>query len=296
MCTRTCSLPRTATRIVGILAFSCCLAGCSTPNFFTKKGKNDNADTSLAQQKQDKAVKQLKNPVRFHLAYAKWQEGVGQLGEARQSYQIVLDQEPNNTAAKLGMARIAFQTGQLSDAERRFQEVLDRSTNKPEVLDEVAQFYAEQKQWDQAVGLLSRAVQLEPENTNYHYHLGVALAHGGDLRRAYDELSFVMGEAETYYNMGYILYKQGKVDDAEQHLARALQIKPDLVQARNLIDEMHLAAGRPVQNNRQPQMQQVSGTVSVPGIQIMPKARNAAQPFPADRVDPALPSDSPFGR
>ena len=53
-----------------------------------------------------RATKELENPVKLHLSYARWQEEIGQLVEARNSYELVLGAEPKSVDAILGLARL----------------------------------------------------------------------------------------------------------------------------------------------------------------------------------------------
>lgn len=261
MSTWKCRWINRAGRVACLLSASLIVSGCSAPNFFAKKDKDKSGKTDVAEESstRPKEVKNLKKPIQFHLTYAKWKEEMGDMAEARQSYEIALGLEPNNSDAQLGLARIEWGTGQRESSERRFDKVLESNGHKPEVLDEVAQFYADQKRWPEAVDLLRRASELAPENNNYRFHYGIALANAGDLRSSYDQLTIVVSEPEAFYNIGHVLYTQGNVRDAEMHLTRALQLKPDMVEARNMIEEMHLAGARPIAN---PNFKQVSGTMT----------------------------------
>jgi len=81
------------------------LVGCSLPEKF-KLGKKGNRLSN-------KAIGNLNNPEKFTLSYAKWQEQQGQIQEAKESYSIVLSENPENKQAKLGLARVNTRLGNL---------------------------------------------------------------------------------------------------------------------------------------------------------------------------------------
>lgn len=194
----------------------------------------------------------LTNPGRTHLAYARLQESWGNLDEARQSYRFVLGEDPRSVDAILGLARIDQLAGRTQEAEKGFQKALKINPRDPVVLAAAGEFYAAQKNWREAVRYLHEATQSAPHDTNYQFQLAVALARSGNIDHARPHFAWAVGDAEAHYNIGHILFEQGRFDEAERELSRAVAIKPELQQAQHLLDELaheraarQLYAGRP---------------------------------------------------
>lgn len=184
--------------------------------------------------------KKLKNPTKLDLAYAKWQEQLGNATEARERYQRVLHDEPQSVEAILGLARLDQLAGRTAEAEQGFRKALKVSPNDPLVLDALGQFYASQEKWPQAIDILKAAVQAAPNDNTIRFHLAVATAKSGDIATARPLFVNSVGEAEAEYNLGLILHDQGKLDLAEQHFTQALVKKPTLEQAQYWLNEVRI--------------------------------------------------------
>lgn len=225
-----------------LAAFVLCmlLAGCSVSEKITAKFKSPSASNSVAALDKNAAAdlknsKDLKNPARVHFSYAKWKEESGDLSEAENSYRLVLHMQPDNNEAKLGLARVLMQQGRNSEAGELFQTALKQSPEDPSVLLQVSQFYAEQSQWNQSIQLLKRAVVLDPQNKDIHFHYAVALAHSGDIRGSYNQFRSVLSERDAHYNLAKIYHSRGDLVSAERHFARVLQIDPDFQPAQEMM-------------------------------------------------------------
>lgn len=241
------------------------LTGCSTTgNGWPSFAKRD-ADTRHAQAKR----KKLKDPSKLDLAYAKWQEQLGNTTEARERYQRVLHDEPQSVEALLGLARMDQLAGRLPEAEQGFRKALKISPNDPLVLDALGQYYAAQEKWPQAIDVLKQGLQAAPNDDTIRFHLAVATAKSGDLATAKPLFVNSVGEAEADYNLGLILHDQGKLDLAEQHFVQAVVKKPTLEQAQYWLNEIrveketkNLLAGT---NGRpRPDMQAPAGALPTP--------------------------------
>lgn len=180
----------------------------------------------------------LENPAQVYLKYARWQEYLGRLGEARKSYKRVLGEDPQSVEAIVGLARLDHFAGRTEQAEQGFLKAVRMKPEDPAVLDALGQFYASEKRWDRAIEALRTAARVAPENEIVDYHLAVALARSGDIEAARRRFRQTVGDAEAHYNVGYILYEQGKLASAETHFQQAVEKKPDLSQARAMLAEI----------------------------------------------------------
>ncbi len=256
------------------------LTGCATSSSgwpsFAKRGE----DTRQAKANR----KKLKDPSKLDLAYAKWQEQLGNTTEARERYQRVLHDEPQSIEALLGLARMDQFAGRTAEAEQGFRKALKSSPNDPIVLDAFGQFYAAQEKWPQAIDILKQGVQIAPNDDTIRFHLAVATAKSGDLVTAKPLFVNSVGEAEAEYNLGLILHDQGKLDLAEQHFVQAVLKKPTLEQAQYWLSEIrveketkNVLAGT---NNRiRPDMQAPAGALpSVTNLQAAPVVEHRLSP------------------
>ncbi|MBD3673802.1 MAG: tetratricopeptide repeat protein [Planctomycetaceae bacterium] len=206
------------------------LTGCSLPDKLKI--------SSFKKSSGNKALSKLNNPEKFTLSYAKWQEQQGQLQEAQESYRIVLSENRANREAKLGLARVNTRLGNYSEAETALKELLKGTPTDAEVLDAVAQLYAEKGDWTRALSMLDRAVASEPNNETYRYHHAVALAEFGKIPESLDEFRRVLPDSEANFNLAVVLKRRGELRGAEYYAAQALMLDPRYPEAKKLYQEL----------------------------------------------------------
>jgi tetratricopeptide (TPR) repeat protein len=131
----------------------------------------------------------------------------GQLGTARQQYEAVLQQDPVNRDALLGLAAVAQQgnqgaqaaalylrlleinpddgvalagliglrQGDLVQSESRLKAILERTPESGPVLFALGNVYAQQRRWPEAQQQFFRAYSAVPGNADYAYNLAIGL-------------------------------------------------------------------------------------------------------------------------
>lgn len=142
----------------------------------------------------------------------------GDTGAAQQGYQRVLQTEPNNRDALLGLATIALKQGQEAEAERYYLRVLELDPRDPvanagiidlkqidPVLSEtrlkmllaqqpeagylhfaLGNQYAVQSRWAEAQRAYFKALSAEPANADFAFNLAVSLDHLTQRKLALD--------------------------------------------------------------------------------------------------------------
>ncbi len=250
-------------RLVAVAYFCVALTGCaSSGSRWNPFARRDDRDTAVARKK-------LKDPHKLDLAYAKWQEQIGNTTEARERYQRVLHDEPHSVPAMLGLARLDQLGGKMAEAEQGYRKSLKAAPNDPLVLDALGQFYATQEKWPLAIDTLRQALQSSPNDNTIRFHLAVAMAKSGDIAGSKPHFVNAVGDAEADYNLGLILHDQGKLEQAEQFFVQAAVKKPTLEQAQYWLSEIRveketkqLLSGTSGTNGRpRPEMQAPAGAL-----------------------------------
>jgi len=192
----------------------------------------------------------------------------GQLAEAANLYQQVLQADPNNTFANHLFGVIHLQTGdpigavrlietavkhdpgnsemlnnlsnaligagRAEDAERAARLALEFKPDYPEALNTLGKLLVNAGQFTQAEQNIRRAIELKPTLLSAHNNLGYALQ---GLARVNDaELSFRRAlemnatYPEAVNNLGNLLMAEGRSEEAEQTYRSALEAMPDNVE------------------------------------------------------------------
>jgi tetratricopeptide (TPR) repeat protein len=293
-------------RLGQVACVSLVVAGCASPDggnlissLWNRARPSSSRSAELAKSAREMDVR---DPAALHLAYGRWREQVGDLDDARVSYESVLREDSGNVDALIGLARIDHLAGRNDQAERRLNVALRESPGNAQVLAAQGQFYAAQNRWTEAIDKLNEAVLAAPTTAEYRYQLAVALARSGDSDAALPHFARTVGMAEAHYNVGFILHEQGRLREAERHLVAALDQRPDLHVAQAMLDEMRTsrspltaphvmaaAATRP----EPPPWAQPEPVVSQTAMAAESRGRFAA-PAAAPRVNPPAASRSPF--
>ena len=217
-------------------------AWSKTTSFFrpgdtsTEESKEPDALASLRKNAKEKeelseefriAKRTLKDPESSLLKFAQYQEDLGEYGEARKKYREMLTAYPRNIDAKLGMARIEMKTGRSQQAEEILMALAKEKPDNALVRLELGRMYAKQDDWDRAIQSFQAACDVDPEDQNCRYELGVALAKAGLIDQSLAHLTFAVGAPAANYNIGYVLFEQGREADAIEWFENALQMHPD---------------------------------------------------------------------
>jgi predicted O-linked N-acetylglucosamine transferase (SPINDLY family) len=129
------------------------------------------------------------------------------------------------------------QAGKLQEAEQCYRQILATQPNHAEALHLLGILAHGDKKYDEAIRLISRAIQISPDNPNYYTNLGTAFK----LRNKFDEAIMSYRKAvsikpdfpEAWYNMGNALKAKKRMDEAFSCYHRVIQLKPDYADAYN---------------------------------------------------------------
>jgi len=104
-----------------------------------------------------------------------------------------------------------------------------------------------------AIKFFRTATSLQPTNTEARFFLATALERAGDIQGAlssYRKLIEMKSDGyEGHLGLGALLLKQGgkAVDEGQKELARALEINPNLYEARVALGRSLIARGQPLE-------------------------------------------------
>ena len=175
---------------------------------------------------------------RVQVAYARWQEQLGNLTEARSSYESVLGENPRSVDAIMGLARLDQMAGRNEAAREGFLQALKLKPYDPQVLSSVGQYFAAVGQPEQGIEYLERAMRAAPDDAEIRFNLGVALARSGRYEASMTHLIRAVGDAQAHYNLGLIKYEAGDHNGAEHSFLQAAIKNPELSQAQLWLDEI----------------------------------------------------------
>jgi len=235
--------------VLGLMSSGCItVAPNSTPSLTWKSLTKPKVQQASFERAEEEAPGAPKNPARLKLTYGQLMEENGQYVEARKNYSAVVELQPKNIEAILGLARLDQISGDMEQAEQGFRRALKLDPNSAVAQYNLGQFYSSQKRWKEASEYLTKAMLAEPDQSEYRYALAVALVHTGDVDSALPHFIRTIGDAEAHYNVGLILQENGNWSEAERQFALAVVKKPEFPAAQNWLAHLrqqHPSTARP---------------------------------------------------
>ena len=182
---------------LGSIVTAASLVGCATSqnksaSLAEEIDKTQSVRTASYQAEADEkatTAKGVDDPLALKLRYAQWMEDIKNYNEAQTHYNVILNENPQEVGAILGIARIDHIAGRAAKAESGFKRALKLQPGSAVTKNALGQFYATQQRWQEAIPLLTEAMMLDSSNKVYRYHLAVTLAKSGDEQAALSPLS-----------------------------------------------------------------------------------------------------------
>ena len=154
---------------------------------------------------------------------------------AKTVYAKVLKSDPENIAAKAGIANAYFKEGKLDRAKEEFTQIAQLSSKEAILGKEgLVRIYMKEGETDKALSLATKIKEANPESGLVHLINGNVLAMKGNTEQALAQYAKAtdgkMSEdwqtAEAYNNAGRIYSNEGKLDLAEKMYQNAVVYNP----------------------------------------------------------------------
>ncbi len=165
-------------------------------------------------------------------------ETKGEFNKALDNYTKALEIEPKNLAALLSTARLYERQGQSAKAAEFFQKAIAVKPDDASLYNELGLAKAKCGSAAEAETCIQKAISLDPSNSRYRNNLASLLVDGGRSDEAVKQLEQVFSPSVANYNVAYLHATKQNVAAAQQHLQVALQIDPNLKEARDLMNRL----------------------------------------------------------
>ena len=200
----------------------------------------------LAKQYYEKAVKHsalpqyLFNLSNAHLSLNNAREAIDHLQSITEHPDFILD-------AKKLMAQAHLKIGLYDQALKWYLRALELSPSDASMHHESGICYLQLKDYTKAIEAFLKTIDLEPEHTEAYYHLANTYLAVGKVKQA---KSFYLNQItyskmiECYFNVGVLLEKEGRHQEAITFFTSCLEINPDYIPAHQNIASSYLQANR----------------------------------------------------
>ena len=162
---------------------------------------------------------------------------------ALKEYQAALSADPTAQSVKARLAGLHFSLGDMPKALRYAGEVADGPTRDARVLTHMAGILAGGGEGEKALGVLDRAIALDPETGDAYFSKGLLLLNlkrQGDAEQAMQAgLARSPDNAVGHYHLGRVLLESRKSDDAMASFERAVAVNPSFEPAYLALASVH---------------------------------------------------------
>lgn len=171
------------------------------------------------------------------LARLYWKKG--KITKSIEILKKVINTNPSDGEANLLLAEIYRRKRLSGEALRYYEKAQSSAKTALKALLRKGSLLEELGKYDEAIESYRTAVIKFPDSAMAHYNLAVAYINRGWEASAMEELQKAKELtkdkkllSKIHTNMGYILYKQGKIAEARTHFEKALQLNPANAEAR----------------------------------------------------------------
>jgi len=167
------------------------------------------------------------------------------LAGAVREFEAAVRIEPGAAQYHYALANaLSLQGARLEDAAEEYRAALRLRPGQAEAHANLANALARLPgRGGEAIAEYSAALKIDPSDAQSHYGLGLLLAREpGRVREAIGEFETAVrlnpGLAEAHFGLGISLAISGRRNEAEAHLRRALEIRPDYEPARKALNDL----------------------------------------------------------
>lgn len=171
----------------------------------------------------------------------------GDLEEAEACYLKAIENSPGDPAAYINLANLFASQNKHEEAVQSFKDGIARGPDSPQAHSGLGAALWRMGEGAEARISLNRALALDPSDADALNNLGNIDVHEGDLEGALDRYSKAKslrkGWPEIHYNIGLLLQKMERRDEAKAELRKALEFNADYARALCRLGELESEDG-----------------------------------------------------
>ena len=149
-------------------------------------------------------------------------ERQGKTDDAIRYYEQALRLDAELTHLSRRLAVLYDQTGDSARALQAYERAVTIQPRNPELLNDFGVYYLHRDQWAAAETLFRRSLAVAPKHQRATTNLATCVAMQNRTGESFELFASVVGPAAAYSNLGVLLIRQGRTDEAREHFHQAL--------------------------------------------------------------------------
>jgi tetratricopeptide (TPR) repeat protein len=237
-------------RLIVIAAIA--IAGCQDPqhNPFARKPPGAQSQQATPEARRFETTRDPPINADTHFAAGQLAESQGVFPRAIEQYNEALKLAPNNTDAMFRLGVLYTNLKMFPEAVAMWQRYIKATKGAAAGYNNLAMCYQAAEKWPQAEQAFKAAIAADPNNSACRVNYGIMLARANRVDEAAAELGKVLKPAEVHYNLGAVYEQQGRKDRAKSEFTQALQLDPNLKDARTRLEALESSAPDQIRENR----------------------------------------------
>jgi Flp pilus assembly protein TadD len=163
-------------------------------------------------------------------------EQTGQLEKARETYEKVLRDHPDQAQPLHRLAVVADKQHRHSEAQALYMRAIQLEPRNAELFNDLGYSFYLAGQFSKAESALAKATTLDPQSPRYRNNLGMVIGMQGRIAEAYEQFAQAGSLADAHYNVAFVYSCQNNPDQAKRCFERALASDPTHEKARKALD------------------------------------------------------------
>lgn len=152
------------------------------------------------------------------------------MDEAEIAVQRALKTSPGDLRVLSERAILHDLMGRPELAEPIYRQILENNPQQATILNNLGISQMLRRDYQAASHYFRQALELDRNNPRIKNNLAMVYALNGDEQNALRLFTDTLGEAAAYNNLGYLYLTNGRLDDAEHALRKALELNPQFYQ------------------------------------------------------------------
>jgi hypothetical protein len=195
--------------------------------------------------------------------------------------------------------------GDLAAAEQLYRQSLAADPTSAASVNDLGLCLARQGKLEPSAAVLRQAIMMRPDKQLYRNNIATVLVEMGKTDEALSHLQTVSSPAAAHYNVGQLLVRGGKADEAKSQFAKAIQIEPSLGAAREALAKLDTPTPQALVNQQPKQEptrpEPIAVAQAAPAFPQLPEQSPVAditplEPAPTDDANAPLSGPPSFPR
>ena len=154
--------------------------------------------------------------------------------------------DPTATNYSRVLASLYDQLDSKDLAQNEYRKAIEQAPTDADLCNDFGVFYLRREQWADSEVWFRKSLTVQPQHERATTNLAISLGMQNQLKESFDLFHRSAGAAAANSNLGVLLARQGRSDEARHHFQQALALDPSLSSAKSQLALLAAPQNHPV--------------------------------------------------